>query len=102
MGRFGKPERPFSLEDRMAVGFGVAFMGLVFLLIALATAVWLRRSLSAGEIGLIGGGLAPVIRRVRQPLKFWTAVWAVGAGLTLPATVLAYLFLRMIVIGLSE
>lgn len=86
----------------MAVGLGVGFMGLIFLLVALATTIWLWRSLSAGEIGLVGGGSAPVIRRVRQPLKFWTAVWTVGACLTLPATVLAYFFLRLIVIGLSE
>ena len=86
----------------MAVGLGVGFMGLFFLLVALATAVWLWRSLLAGEIGLIGGGTAPVIRRVRQPLKFWTAFWAIGACLTLPATLLAYFFLGLIVIGLSE
>ena len=86
----------------MAVGLGAGFLGLVFLLVALATAVWLWRSLLSGEIGLIGGGLAPVIRRVRQPVKFWTALWAVGVCLTFPATVSAYTFLRLLVIGLPE
>lgn len=86
----------------MAVGLGVGFMGLVFLLVALATTVWLWRSLLAGEIGLIGGGPAPVVRRVKQPIEFWVAIGAVGACLTLPATVLAFFFLRLIAIGFSE
>ena len=86
----------------MAVGFGMAFIGLVSLLTVLGTIAWLWRSLCAGEIGLIGGGTGPVVRRVRQPLKFWIAVGAVTSCITLPAAAVAYVLIRQIVIGLSE
>lgn len=84
------------------VGLGIGFLGVVLLLVAVATAVWLWRSMAAGEIGLMGGEVAPVIRRVRQPVKFWTAVVTIGACVLLPAALLAYFLLQLLVIGLSE
>ncbi|MDP3800703.1 hypothetical protein [Brevundimonas sp.] len=80
----------------MAVGFGVGLLGLISLLVAVATVVWLWRSVAAGEIGLLGGGLAPVIRRVRQPVKFWTAVGAIAILVLIPAALLAYFFLNLL------
>jgi hypothetical protein len=80
----------------MAVGLGVGFLGLVFLLVAAIVVVWLWRSIATGEIGLMGGGLAPVIRRVRQPAKFWTAVAAIAILVLIPAALLAYFFLDLL------
>lgn len=80
----------------MAVGFGGGLVGLVFLLIAVATVVWLWRGMAAGEIGLMGGGLAPVVRRARQPRKFWVVISAAAIFVLMPAVLLAYFFLNLL------
>lgn len=80
----------------MGVGLGVGLLGLVFLLIAAATVVWLWRSIAGGEIGLMGGGLSPVVRRARQPTKFWAAVVIIVVLILMPAALLASFILNLL------
>lgn len=64
-------------------------------LLVLLGCLWIVRSIRTGEFSLVGPGLYPAIRRVRQPVKFWVAVATLAFSLTLPLAVTLFVLLQV-------
>ncbi|NJC42320.1 hypothetical protein GGQ87_002615 [Brevundimonas alba] len=74
----------------MPLGLALIFGATICGLIVACGGFWLIRTLRTGEFGVSGPGLAPSIRRVRQPVKFWLAVAVLGGFLVFPLAVVLF------------
>ena len=58
----------------MALGLSLIFEAVLSGLIVVLALLWIVRSIRTGEFGLFAPSIAPAIRRVREPAKFWLAL----------------------------